>query len=305
MSNWPATVDEILHGDQIVGFAYVTPASGVVLQPLTNMGHPTEPVSSSVGMYKKLQRIQKNPHVAVAYHTRKHGFSERPEYVLVQGRGSLTPVERRDWIEHHRDDWVRFAGPLPSNRFTEWWLREYHWRVGVELDIARVFVWSDLACDGDPAIAGTPPPDAPPPPQKPPGKGTAPRIPHEKAARRAAGLPHVLVGWVGSDGFPVVVPVEVLGAEERGIRLQAPKSMLPDGGRRAGLLAHDFARHAVGQNLAKHTGWLEPVGEGAALYAPHTRAGYHMPESRLLFKTASAIVTKWRAREARREGFIR
>ena len=303
MSDWPQTVDEILHGDQIVGFAYVTPAKGVVLQPLTNMGHPTEPVSSSVGMYKKLQRIQKNPYVAVAYHTRKYSFSDRPEYVLVQGRGSLTPVEDRTWIDRHRDDWVRFAGSLPGNGFTEWWLREYHWRVGVELDIARVMTWPDLACEGEPTISGTPLP-ASPPPQKPPGKGTSPRIPHKRAARRAGRLRHVLLGWVGGDGFPVVAPVEVLGAEEGGIRLQAPKSMLPGGARRAGLLAHDFAPHAVGQNLAKHTGWLEPVGDGAAIYSPHTRAGYHMPASRLLFKTASAVVTKWRAREARREGFI-
>jgi hypothetical protein len=223
--------------------------------------------------------------------------------VLVQGRGSLTPVGERDWIERHRDEWVRFAGALPGNRFTEWWLREYHWRVGVQLDIVRVLSWPDLACDGEPAISGAPPPGAPPP-QKPPAKGTGPRLPHEKAARRAAGLPHVLLGWVGGDGFPVVVPVEVLGSEEGGIRLQAPKAMLPDGGRRAGLLAHDFARHAVGQNLAKHTGWLEPAGDGTAVYAPHTTAGYHMPASRLLFKTASAVVTKWRARQARREGFI-
>ena len=282
MTDWPATVDEILHGDQIVGFAYVTPAKGVVLQPLTNMGHPTEPVSSSVGMYKKLQRIQKDPHVAVAYHTRKHEFSDGPEYVLVQGRGSLTPVEERDWIDRHRDDWVRFAGPLPGNRFTEWWLREYHWRVGVQLDIVRVLSWPDLACDGEPAVSGAPTPSAPAP-QKPPAKGTGPRIPHEKAARRAAGLPHVLLGWVGGDGFPVVVPAEVLGSEEHGIRLQAPRAMLPAGGRRAGLLAHDFAPHAVGQNLAKHTGWLEADADGAAVYAPHTSAGYHMPASRLLF----------------------
>jgi hypothetical protein len=255
-------------------------------------------------MYKKLQRIQKDPHVAVAYHTRKHGLSDRPEYVLVQGRGSLTPVDERDWIERHRDDWLRATGSLPGNRFTEWWLREYHWRVGVQLDIVRALSWPDLACDGDPAVWGTPPPDAPPPPQKPPAKGTAPRVSHEKAARRAAGLPHALLGWVGADGFPVVVPVEILDSEEGGIRLQAPKAMLPDGGRRAGLLAHDFARHAIGQNLAKHTGWLEPVGEGTAVYAPHTSAGYDMPASKLLYNTASGAVTKWRARQARREGFI-
>ena len=34
MSTWPDTVDEVLASDQVVGFAYVTPLRGVVLQRL-------------------------------------------------------------------------------------------------------------------------------------------------------------------------------------------------------------------------------------------------------------------------------
>ena len=304
MSTWPGEVDRVLTGDQVVGFAYVTPMAGVVLQPLTNMGTPTEPVSSSVAMFKKLERIRANPHVAVAYHTRKHGFSDRREYVLVQGRGSLTPVEDRGWIDAHREQWVRFAGPLPGNRLTEWWLREYHWRVGVRIDIKRVVVWPDLGLRGPAAVYGAPLPAESPAPQRPPAKGTEPRIRHGRAARRAAGLPHVLLGWVGADGYPTVVPVGVDGSEERGILLQAPADLLPEGARRAGFLAHDFTRYAAGQDLLKHTGWLEPTGGGAAVYAPHTQAGYRMPASKLVFRTASGLVTKWRTREAKRAGFI-
>src|SRR5947207_3087255 len=82
---WPDAADQILGGDQAVAFAYVTPASGVVLNPLTNVGlrdraaGRVSPVSSSVGMWKKLQRIQQNPRVAVAYHTRAHAFGDDPE----------------------------------------------------------------------------------------------------------------------------------------------------------------------------------------------------------------------------------
>lgn len=300
MSAWPAEVNEVLASDQVVGFAYVTPLRGVVLQPLTNMGTPTEPVSSSVAMFKKLQRIQQNPQVAIAYHTRKHGFSDRPEYVLVQGRGSLTPVEDRDWVERHREAWERFAGPLPRNRLSKWLRREYHWRVGVEVEIERLVVWPDLGCHGPAKIYGTPLPGASPAPQKPPAKGTGPRV----GFRRAARLPHVLLGWVGADGYPVVVPVEVTGTDERGILLQAPEDLLPEGARRAGFVAHDFARYTAQQDLLKHTGWLEPSGGGKAVYAPHTKAGYRMPPSDLFFRTVSGVVTKWRTREARREGFI-
>jgi hypothetical protein len=304
MSRWPDTVDEILRGDQIVGFAYVTPAKGVVLQPLTNMGDPTEPVSSSVAMFRKLQRVQKDPHVAFAYHTRKHGFSDRPEFVLVQGRGSLTPVEDRDWVDRHRDEWIRFAGPLPRNRVAAWMRREYHWRVGIQVDIERVVVWPDLSCAGEAAVYGSPLPGRAADPQSPPAKGTGPRIRHARAARRAAGLPHVLLGWVGADGFPMVAPVDVHGTDDRGIALRAPDGLLPEGGRRAGLLAHDFARYAAGQDLAKHTGWLERTGDGEAVYAPHTKSGYRMPRSNVVFHLSSAFVTKWRTRTARRAGFI-
>src|ERR687892_2513812 len=92
IANWPGAADEILGGDQVVVFAHVTPARGVVLTPLTNTGlrereaGTMTPVSSSIGMWRKFERVRRNPHVAVVYHTREHGFSDRPEYVLVQGR---------------------------------------------------------------------------------------------------------------------------------------------------------------------------------------------------------------------------
>src|SRR2546428_835216 len=82
---WPDSLDEIFGGDQAVALAHVTPASGVVLTPLTNFGirdrqgGRVTPLNSSIGMWKKLERIQQNPRVAVTYHTRKHGFSDRED----------------------------------------------------------------------------------------------------------------------------------------------------------------------------------------------------------------------------------
>lgn len=330
---WPDSVDEIIGGDQVVGLAYVTPARGVVLLPLTNMAlrdraaGTIEPVSSSVGVWRKLEHIWRNPQVAVVYHTRLHGFSDRPEYVLVQGRASLSPVEETDWVERHLDNWERFAGPVPRGYLAERWLRAYHWRVGVSVAVERLVVWPDLACAGAPAVHGAPavdgapavhgalavegapavhgaplPPD--PPPQAPPAKGTGPRIRHRRAARRAARLPHVLLGWVGEDGFPVVVPVTVAGAEAGGIVVETAAA-LPPGGRRAGLLAHSFARYTFGQHKRAHTGWLEPdPAAGRALYAPHTESGYRFPESRLVFRIVSGAATTLGLRQARRAGFL-
>src|SRR3954447_8035626 len=94
---WPDHVDEILGGDQVVALAYTTPANGVILTPLTNFGlrdrenGTLSAVNSSVAAWRKLDRIRKSPKIALAYHTRAHGFSDRPEYVLVQGTASLAP----------------------------------------------------------------------------------------------------------------------------------------------------------------------------------------------------------------------
>jgi hypothetical protein len=308
-AHWPNTVDEILAGDQVVTFAHVTPASGVVLTPLTNTGlrdrraGTAAPVSSSVGMWKKLERIRRNPRVAVAYHSREHGFSDRPEYVLVQGRASLSPLEDRDWVERHLESWERFSGPRDVGPIGERWLSVYHWRVGVELAVERVIVWRDLDCRGAPEVHGAPLPSEPPEPQRPPARGTGPRIDHARAAKRATRLPNVLLGWAGADGFPLVVPVEVAGAEERGIVLAAPEGLVPPGARRAGLTAHSFARYTFGQNQRRHTGWLE-AQPGSVVYAPHTEAGYRLPTSRLLYRTGAGFVTRRGYREARRAGFL-
>src|SRR5437016_2685279 len=98
---WPDTIDELFAGDCVVMLAYVTPASGVVLTPFTNFavrdraaGTLTS-LNSSVGVWKKLERMRRNPGVALAFHTREYGSSHRPEYVLVEGTASLSsPIPR-------------------------------------------------------------------------------------------------------------------------------------------------------------------------------------------------------------------
>jgi len=307
-ADWSDAADGILGGDQAVVLAHLTPARGVVLTPVTNFGlrdraaGTVAPVSSSVGMWRKLERIRAAPRVAVAFHTREHGFADRPEYVLVQGEATVTPYERRDWVDEHREAWERFAGPRDVGLW-ERWLRVYHWRSGVEIAVHRVVVWPDLRCEGPPVVHGAPLPADPPEPQRPPAKGTGPRIDHRRAARRAAALPDVLLGWAGADGFPVAVPVAVGDAAGDGIELTAAAGLVPPGGRRAGLTAHRFARHTFGQVQRKHTGWLE-AGDGRLLYAPHTEAGHRLPESRFLYRMASGYVTRRGLREGRAAGVL-
>jgi hypothetical protein len=235
-------------------------------------------------MWKKLKRISEEPRVAIAYHTREHGFAEGPEYVVVQGRASLTPIEDRGWVENHLENWERFSGSRNVGPISERWLSAYHWRVGIEIAVERVIVWPDSGCRDDPEVYGKPLPTQPPTYQRPPRNGTGPRINHRRAAKRAARLPNRLLAWVSRDGFPMIVPVAIAGTEKQGVVLELPDGVaVPLGGRRAGLTAHSFARFTFGQNQRKHTGWMIPApGERRVLYAPHTKAGYRLPYSRLL-----------------------
>jgi len=90
MVSWSDDVDEILASDLAAGFAYLTPAKGVVITPMAPLAlrdrrAGTVTVTTSQAMWKKLDRIRRHPGVAVAYHARDHGLSNSPGFVLVQG----------------------------------------------------------------------------------------------------------------------------------------------------------------------------------------------------------------------------
>ncbi len=276
---------------------YVTPARGVVLTPVTNFAlHDREAgtvsTSTSVGAWKKLARIRANPNIALAFHTRAYADHERPEYVLVQGRASLgPPVE--DFPSTVLEQWERIEpwrslGPLAKR-----WLRVYGRRVEVKVFVERVVVWPDLACVGPPDVYGRALGASSPPSQAPPAGGTGPRVAHRRAAWEARRLPDALLGWVGADERPMIVPVGIGPAARDGIELLAPPGLLPAGARRAGLTAHWFSRGVTGQRQIVHTGWLD-----GSIYAPHTRASYFMPPLRPIYRLVVGGVTRRRYRRA-------
>lgn len=300
---WPDSADAIFAGDQAIALAYLTPAHGVVLAPVTNFAvrdrrAGTLTVNSSVGAWRKLERIRRDPHVALAYHTREHGLSARPEYVLVQGTATLSAPDPH-YPAKLGQEWERSAGPLATGPLWDRWLRVYHTRVAITVAVQRVIVWPDLGCRGTAEVYGAPLPAEPARPQRPPGGGTAPRVSPRRAAATAARLPHVLLGWAGTDGLPVVVPVQIgraqngAGGNARGITLDVPPGLVPDGGRRAGLTAHSFTRYVIGQHQRLHTGWLEAGAGGRDVrYAPHTLRGHHLPPSRLVYNLAVGFGTR-------------
>ena len=302
---WSDEVDEILGGDLAAGFAYLTPAKGVVITPMAPLGlrdreRGTVTLSTSLGLWKKLDRVRRHPGVAVAYHAREHSLTDRPDFVLVQGRASFSTTPDREWLESITPEWNQFLGPR-STGLVGRMLDVYYWqRVAIDIEVERILAYPSGAAEGVPEVFGPDPPPAPDPQAEPKG-GTGPREDVAKIAARAGKLPHTLLGWCGSDGLPKVVPVNGIEAGDDGLRLSLPEGSAPAGGRRAGLTSHWFAPRMVGQEQRILTGWMSSDSPDQALYAPHTKAGYRLPPSKPLMIAGCASLSRG-LKKARAEG---
>jgi hypothetical protein len=299
---WPPEVDEVIAGDITVAAAYVTPAGGAVVTGVAPCG--LVGFTTSLGFGKKLERLIRDPKVALAYHTREHGFSARPEFVLVQGRASVDLKPSRARLEEFRPQAERFLGPIRRGPVWDRVLREYYdERVFVDVDVTRVTAWPNLTASGQPAVYGAAEARRPAGVQRVPKNGSGPRVDVSHAVGQLASLPHRLLAYRGRDGMPVVVPVEVAGHDASGFRLVVAPGRLPPGGRRAGLLAHSFRPQLVGLSTRTFTGWLEVAPDGReARYAPHTSKGFWAPPRKNLLLVSNGLFAKYGLRQARRHG---
>ena len=304
---WPDEVEEVIRDDLAAAAAYLTPAGGAVVTAVGTVGiHRREAgevgFTTSLGFPKKLERIITDPHVTLAYHSREHGFSTSPAFVLVQGRASVDLTPSRERFEATAPLAERFIGPVVRGPVWDRLLREYYYeRVLVDITAQRVVAWPDLSAAGDPQVYGAQWPGVAAP-QAPPKNGTGPRVDVVRAAARIAGLPHRLLAYRGADGFPVAVPVELAGHDAAGLRLVVPPGLLPPGGRRAGLLAHAYRPQLIGLSTRSFTGWLEVTGDGTAVYAPHTSKGFVAPPRKKLLLVSNGLFAKYGMWQARRQG---
>jgi general stress protein 26 len=312
-TSWPDEVDQVIAGDMTAAVAYVTPAGGAVVTAVAPIGlrdreRGTIGFTTSLGFGKKLERIRHNPRVTLAYHARKHGFADGDLYVMVQGDAALTLEPDRELLENEIGPRAeRWLGPRKSGPFWDRWLKEYYAdRVPVDVEVRRIVSWPRLDCGGQADVHGEAAPPAPAAPQDPPKKGTGPRVDAAKAARGAGKLPYVLIAFTGADGYPVVHPVTVAGADDAGIAIEAAApSLLPPGGRRAGLLAHDYGAQLLGLKARQFTGWLTvEEGSARAVYAPHTSSSFQAPNNKTLLLLANGFLAKRGLKKAQREGTL-
>jgi hypothetical protein len=300
---WDADVDAVFAGDLTTAIGYRTPAGGVVVQAVAPIGLRDRDTgeltfTTSLGFSKKLERIERDPRIALAYHARDHGLAGQPIYVLAQGDARVSadpPQERRDHLEAQAE---RHLGALKHGRFWDYWLREYYEvRVPVDVALDRIVTWPDLRCSGEPSVSGEPLPAAAAEPQAPPKNGTGPRIDSARAGKRLRATSHTLLGFAGADGRPVILPVEVGANGPDGLELRCA-APLPPGGRRAGLTGHSYRPQLIGLETRQHTGWLSVDDDGRATYAPHTEVGYKAPPNKTLLLLVNGGLAKRGVRAA-------
>ena len=299
---WPDEVDEVIGGDLTAGVAYITPAGGAVVTAVAPIGlrdrdAGTVSFTTSLGFGRKLERIEKDPRVALAYHAREHGRSNSQRYVLVQGDATVVKEPDPEYLEFIGRQATPYLGEPRRGWFWDRWLSAYYSdRVPVHIDVHRVVSWPDLGCAGEPEVHGAPLAE-PPAPQEPPKKGTGPRVDCARAGSALAKLPHQLLTFRGGDGYPVVLPVEVASADAGAVHLRSGAA-LPEGGRRAGMLAHDYKPKLIGLAARQHTGWLQ-VEDGRVLYAPHTSSAFRAPANKTLLLLGNGYLARRGLKKAR------
>src|SRR5213080_4973876 len=255
---WPDDVDEIVAGDLTTALAYLTPAGGVVITAVAPIG------------LRDRERGEVTFTTSLGFGRKLERIRSRPQVALL--------YHAREHGFHEGSELVLVHG---TARISERPDRTY-------LD--------EVVGPAAESYMG------------PPRRGVfwdrwlreyySDRVPvHvdvERAARRARPLRHALLGWCGADGYPSVVPVELGDPGSRGIPLTSARP-LPPGGRRAGLLAHDYGPHLVGLRVRQFTGWLE-----GGVYAPHTEQGFRAPSNKTLLLLANGFMAKRGLRKARK-----
>src|SRR5207245_5965950 len=129
---WFDVEDAVIGGDLTAALAYATPAGGAVLTPVAPLGlrdrdAGTVTFTTSLGFGRKLERIDADPKIALAYHAREHGFASGSAFVVVQGTASYDANPDREVLETRvRPASTRFLGPPRTGVFWGRWLRAYY-----------------------------------------------------------------------------------------------------------------------------------------------------------------------------------
>lgn len=291
---WTAEVRDIVGGDLVATLATWTPGGGVSLVPVCPFG-VHDPDAGTVGMTsplaltRKFARVRRHPHIALAFFTRDHGHGTAPGFLLLQGDAVVADRVESERTAAFLAQHDRFLHPAGTGRVTRWLNREYlEQRVEVVVHAERLTRWTT----GDVVAPGTPP-------QQPPS--TPASVSRRTWRSRLGKARHVMLGYLGDDGYPVVLPVSAMGV---GDVIHVSGAVLPPGARRATLFGMWFEQRLEGQGAIEVAGWLEVGNGGAAVLTPRRAAGFDLPRSRFSPRLLVPLGVKFVHRRAVRRGHV-
>jgi len=307
-SEWPEAAVEILRGDVVAGFAATTRFGSVSLAPVCPIGMVdvdagTVATSVPLAFSDKLRRLAEAPQASLAFFRREHGQSSRPGFVLVQGDVSFPDAVPASHLGYLRQNGPKYLGSMSPGPV----LRRlggapyYEQRLPVTLHVRRLLHWQDDAATSDAVVVGEPLPDSPTEPQRPPVAGTDPAVPATKFARQLRRGNDHLIGFVGTDGLPTVLPIHPEVDRDR-VRFYRPDP--PTGGRRAGLMGFWYNARLHGQGALMCRGWMDATERGAT-FAASSCQKFNTPPGAFVQEKVLPVALGFMYRKAVRTGAVR
>ena len=251
----------------------------------------TVTLSTSLGLWKKLERIRREPRRRRRLprpRARAHGPARlRPR----PGPGVASRRARPRRLESITPEWERFLGPRRRARRPH--AQRYYWqRVPITIEVERIVAYRTTRPAASPR-SSAPRCGAAAAAERAQGRDRARESTPAKAAAGSKRLPHTLLGWCGATACRRWFRSSVVEASSETASAAASRpASVPASGRRAGSTCARFGPRMVGQEQRVHTGWRLERRRRHGRYAPHTRGRLPAAASTAAFTSAPR---RWRS----------
>jgi Pyridoxamine 5'-phosphate oxidase len=290
-STLPSDVQQVFERFITTEYTTVDAAGQPITWPVTPYYRPGDgaiDVTTALGLPKKADDAERNPHVALLFSDPTGSGLDGPCAVLVQGTAH---VDYSD-LDANRDRyWRESLEKLPATRkkhppaFLRGQFSWYYTRIYVYVRPERVFVWADGDFSQDPTLYGSHVEEVrshhSEEPEEPPAAPAGGAVKWD-SRMDALGSRHptAVLSLVGPDGFPfsLRLPIRIDRAAHR-VRLGRLPDWLPASACKACLTAHAHGPRFEWQTNFQVRGDLVREGDEWSLVPHHLVGGFELPES--------------------------
>ena len=317
-AGWPEELLPLFERAITVEYASLTRAGTPVTYPVTPyVGEDGRTLDVSTGLTypAKAERARRNPKVTLLYSDPLGSGLDGAPVALVHGLATVRDAD----LQANTDRYVRLAmAKLPDTyegqpKFMLRTLAWYFARIWVQVTPTRILWWPEGRLDEPPREwvapegTGAPPSDPAPPGRQPASWSEQPSHWHAAAEMALRELPFRDLTSVGTDGFPVCLPVAETSLQTGGFRLNVARlaGTRPEGPACLTFHAHD-AGFSYQQNRVL-VGRVSPADDGAIVFDVERLLGnWSLPGGRLattidfVFRKGRRLRPRLKSESARR-----